>query len=138
MVTEIYEVNNLAKYYEERELRSITAIGTHCAPGQRVAHRFETQEPLPLELFQAVYRSNVGMVQRGKEFGFAFKPCETVRIFRELFGQCLDRYFTSKFRVPRTPHLQDLFRPSLHQIRAVHHRMSRKRSFTFWATVTAS
>ena len=44
------------------------------------------------------------------EFGFTFKPGETVSILGKLFGQRLDGNFTPQFRISRTP---DFSHPSL-------------------------
>ena len=41
----------------------------------------------PLMFFEAVDRGNVGMVQRGKQFCFSFKACESITILRKLFRQ---------------------------------------------------
>jgi hypothetical protein len=47
---------------------------------------------------------DVGMVQRCKEFGLAFKPGQPLSILRKLLRQCLDGDFTTELRVLRPPH----------------------------------
>ena len=44
------------------------------------------------------------MVQRSKEFGFTSEPSKPVYILGELLGQHLDRHFTPKLHISRTPH----------------------------------
>ena len=44
------------------------------------------------------------MIQRGEEFSFTFKPCQTIRILGKLCWQRLDGNFPTELGVPRTPH----------------------------------
>jgi hypothetical protein len=58
-------------------------------------HQLKDEEVCIIECFQAVNGSNVGMVQGGKQFGFALKPGNTVNIPREFFRQDFDSYLNN-------------------------------------------
>ena len=51
-----------------------------------------------------IYAAVPKMIQRGEEFSFTFKPCQTIRILGKLYWQRLDGNFPTEFRVTRTPH----------------------------------
>ena len=50
---------------------------------RRPFHQFKDERLLPFRFFQPVDVPDVGMVQRGQNFGFAFKAGEAIRIIRE-------------------------------------------------------
>ena len=54
-------------------------------------YQFQDQRFLALGFFQPVDVADVGVVQRGQHFGFAFKPCEAIWIIREGLRQDLER-----------------------------------------------
>ncbi len=74
--------------------------------GQGVAFdQFEDEEPRAVVFFEAIDCGDVGMVQRGQQFRFTFKPGQPLFVFGELFGKRLDGHFAPELGVPRTPHL---------------------------------
>ena len=56
-------------------------------------------------VIQSVDMPDVGMVQRRENFGFTFKPGESIGISRERFRQHLERHVAIKFGVPCSIHL---------------------------------
>ena len=62
--------------------------------------QFEDQRLLPLGFLQPVDVPDVGMVQRGQDFGFALEPGESIRIFREGLAQNLQRHIPVELGVP--------------------------------------
>ena len=50
-------------------------------------------------LLDAVNRRDIGMVQRGENFGLALKPCQTLRVLSQGSGQNLDRHLAIELRV---------------------------------------
>ena len=46
----------------------------------------KNQRPDAIRLFQSVNATNVGVVQRGEDFGFTLKPRKAIRIIREGLG----------------------------------------------------
>ena len=54
--------------------------------------------------------ADVGMVQRGEDFGFPLEPSEPIRIRRERLGQDLGRHLAVQLGVGR---LVDLSHPAL-------------------------
>ncbi len=49
--------------------------------------------------FQAVDVPNVGMVQACQDFGFTLKPCQSLRVSRERFGEDLQRDLAIQLRI---------------------------------------
>ena len=74
------------------------ALGDSVRQG-RAFDQFEDERLDAVRLFQAMDAAYVGMVQRGQDFGFAFKPGEAIRIGRECFGQHLQRHISVEFGV---------------------------------------
>jgi hypothetical protein len=64
-------------------------------------HQFHHQRAI----LNAVDLRNIGMVQRRKNFGFAFKPRQALRVLRECIGQNLDRYTAFQLVVACAIHL---------------------------------
>ena len=66
----------------DRDRPLLDAIGQ-----RRPFDQFQDQCLLALGFLQPVDVPDVGMVQRGQDFGFTFKPSEAIRIIREGLGQ---------------------------------------------------
>ena len=83
-----------------RDLQSfVERDGTALQPlGQRLAlDEFQYKEEGSLGLFQIVDRSNIGMIQRGENFGFALEAADAVRIEGSFAWQDLDGNITLSF-----------------------------------------
>jgi hypothetical protein len=52
-------------------------------------------------LLWAELRRDVGLVQRGKKFGFALEACHALSVAREVFGHDLDSYVTPELHISR-------------------------------------
>ena len=50
-------------------------------------------------IFESVDRSDVGMIQRRQNFGFALEPRHALGIARESLGQNFQRHIAAEFRV---------------------------------------
>jgi hypothetical protein len=56
-------------------------------------------------IFESVDRSNVGVIERGENFGFALESRHAVSIPRKRFWQDLNGYIAAKFRITGTVNL---------------------------------
>ena len=67
--------------------------------------QFHHQRMSAAGIFEAVDRSDVGMVQRGEDFGFALEPRHALGVARECFGQDFQCHIAPELRIPRAVHL---------------------------------
>jgi len=83
-----------------RDLQSfVERDGTALQPlRQRLAlDKFQHEEERSPSLFQIVDRSNIGMIHRGENFGFALEAADAVRIEGSFAWQDLDGNITLSF-----------------------------------------
>ncbi len=66
---------------------------------------FEHQRTDALSFFEPVDVPDVGVVQRGEDFGFTFKPGEAIRILCERLGEHFEGYVSVELGVSRPIHL---------------------------------
>ena len=67
--------------------------------------QFQDKRTGSLRFFQPVDVPDVGMVQRGENFGLTLKPGETIRIVREGLRQHLERHVPVELRISRSIYL---------------------------------
>ena len=66
--------------------------------------QFEDEKADVLDLVDAVNLCHVGMVEAGQGAGLALEAMQALLVFREVFGQDLDRDLSVQARIFRTPH----------------------------------
>ncbi len=72
---------------------------------RRPLDQLEHQRPYAVLLFQAVDAGDVGMVQRGKDFGLTLEPGQALGVIREQVGQDFEGHIPAELRVPGAIHL---------------------------------
>src|SRR5262249_4148967 len=65
----------------------------------------ENKEPTTVDFFEIVDRGDVGMIERGQNFGFALESTDAIANSRELVRQDLDRYTSIELRITCAVHL---------------------------------
>ena len=102
-------------------MRGFKSLGDLFSDGQRLINRdrslldpicqgppfdkLQNQCLLALGLFQSVDVSDVGMVERRQNFGFALEPCEAIRIIRERLRQYLQGHVPVELGISGSIHL---------------------------------
>ena len=81
----------------------------------RQRRSFDERQDQPARVFRIhdpVYVSDVGMIERGQNFGFSLEARQSFRIARECCRQNLDRHLAIQFGVFRAIHLAHAAFPS--------------------------
>ena len=78
-----------------------------------LVHQLKDESFRSFGFFQPVDVANIGMVQRGQDFGFALEPRQPVRIIRESLRQHLERHVPVELGVSRPIHFPMPPSPSL-------------------------